>query len=212
MAAQIVDEKSFKAEVLMSELPVLVDFYADWCQPCKVTSPEVEALGKELEGKLKVVKVNTDKSPMLAQSLRIQSLPTFMVFSKGRPVDAQMGAMRKAQLRQLVEPHLPRAEGAILARELAQLIAQGQVVPVDIREASSYGRAHLPHAASMPETEIEQRLAELHMLAGEPVLYCRSGDKAKALAEKLAAGGMPVAFLEGGMLSWEAELLPIERP
>ena len=104
------------------------------------------------------------------------------------------------------------AEGAILARELAQLIAQGQVVPVDIREASSYGRAHLPQAASMPETEIEQRLAELHMLAGEPVLYCRSGDKAKALAEKLAAGGMPVAFLEGGMLSWEAELLPIERP
>ncbi len=212
MGAQIVDERSFKAEVLMSELPVLVDFYADWCQPCKVTSPEVEALGKELEGKLKVVKVNTDKSPTLAQSLRIQSLPTFMVFVKGRPVDAQMGAMKKAQLRQLVEPYLPRAEGAILARELAQLIAQGQVVPVDIREASSWGRAHLPRAASMPETEIETRLAELHMLPGEPVLYCRSGDKAKALAEKLAASGMPVAFLEGGMLSWEAELLPIERP
>lgn len=212
MGVQIVDEKSFKAEVLMSELPVLVDFYADWCQPCKVTSPEVEALGKELEGKLKVVKVNTDKSPMIAQSLRVQSLPTFMVFVKGRPVDAQMGAMKKAQLRQLVEPHLPRAEGAILPRELAQLIAEGQVVPVDIREASSWGRAHLPRAASMPEAEIETRLAELHMLPGEPVLYCRSGDKAKALAEKLAANGMPVAFLEGGMLSWEAELLPVERP
>jgi thioredoxin 1/putative thioredoxin len=64
----------------------------------------------------------------------------------------------------------------------------------------------------MPLEELEGRLAELHMLPGAPVLYCRGGDKTKDLAAKLAEGGMPVAFLEGGFLAWEAEALPIERP
>ncbi len=212
MPIPVIDEQSFKREVLESELPVLVDFYADWCAPCKQTAPEVEALGRELEGKAKIVKVNIDKSPSLAQALRVQSVPTFMVFSKGRPVDAQAGAMRKAQLREMVEPFLPRAEGAILAKELAPLLKDGRVVPVDLREPAVYARAHLPGAVSIPEAEIESRLAELHMLAGEPVLYCRGGDKAKAVSEKLAASGMPLAFLEGGVLSWEAEGFRLVRP
>jgi thioredoxin 1/putative thioredoxin len=59
--------------------------------------------------------------------------------------------------------------------------------------------------------EIENRLAELHMFQARPVLYCRSGDKTKALAERLTEQGLPVAFLEGGLLGWEAEALPIER-
>jgi thioredoxin 1/putative thioredoxin len=63
----------------------------------------------------------------------------------------------------------------------------------------------------MPLETIESRLAELHMLKGQPVLYCRSGDRAKELSEKLAEQGMPVAFLEGGLLAWEADGLPIER-
>lgn len=212
MPVPVIDEQAFRAEVMQSELPVLVDFYADWSAPCKQTAPEVEAVAKELEGKAKVVKVNIDKSPVLAQSLRIQSVPTFMVFAKGRPVDAQAGGLRRQQLRAMLEPFLPRAEGAILPAELAQLVGQGQVVPVDIREAPVYARAHLPGAASMPEAEIEGRLAELHMLAGEPVLYCRGGDKAKALAEKLSAAGVPISFLEGGLLAWEAEGFPLERP
>jgi thioredoxin 1/putative thioredoxin len=212
MAVPVIDEQSFRAEVLQSQLPVLIDFYADWCAPCKTTAPEVEAIARELEGKAKVVKVNIDKSPALAQSLRIQSVPTFMIFSKGRPVDAQQGALRRAQLRAMLEPHLPRSEGSMLVPELAQLIGTQQVVPVDIREPQVFARAHLPHAVNLPETEIETRLAELHMLPGEPVLYCRSGDRSKALSERLAAEGMPVAFLEGGLLSWEAEGLPLDRP
>ena len=63
----------------------------------------------------------------------------------------------------------------------------------------------------MPIEEIELRLAELHMLQQQPVLYCRGGDKTKELAAKLAEQGLPVAFLEGGLLAWEAEGLPIER-
>ncbi len=64
---------------------------------------------------------------------------------------------------------------------------------------------------NMPLETLETRLAELHMFTGQPVLYCRSGDKTKELAEKLADQGVPVAFLEGGLLGWEAEGLPIER-
>lgn len=212
MPVPVVDEQSFRAEILQSELPVLIDFYADWSAPCKQTAPEVEAVATELAGKAKVVKVNIDKSPMLAQSLRVQSVPTFMVFAKGRPVDAQVGPIRRQQLKQMLEPFLPRSEGTILAAELAQLLAQGQVVAVDIREPAVYGRAHLPRAVNLPETEIESRLAELHMLPGEPVLYCRSGDRAKALSEKLTQGGVPVAYLEGGLLGWEADGLPLDRP
>ena len=69
-----------------------------------------------------------------------------------------------------------------------------------------------PGAKSMPLEEIEGRLAELYMLPGQPVLYDRSGDKVKDLAEKMAESGSPVAFLEGGLLGWEAEGLPVERP
>lgn len=212
MPLPVVAEQDFEREVLRSELPVLIDFYADWCAPCKTVAPEVEALARELEGKAKFVKVDIDKSKRLAASLRIQAVPTFMVFAKGRPVAADQGVLRRQQLRELIEPFLPRAEGAIRAVELAQLIQQRQVVPVDTREAGPYARAHIPSAVNLPLDEIEGRLAELHMLPGEPVLYCRGGDKSKELSDKLAQSGMPVGFLEGGFLAWEAEGLPVERP
>ncbi len=207
-----ISEQDFEREVLRSELPVLIEFTADWCAPCKQVAPELDAVARELEGKAKVVKIDIDKSKRLATSLRIQAVPTFMVIHKGRPVAGDQGVLRRNQLRELIEPFLPRAEGAVRAVELAQLIQQGQVVAVDTRDARSYGRARIPGAANMPLEEIETRLAELHMFPGAPILYCRSGDKSKELANKLAADGMPVGFLEGGFLAWEAEALPIERP
>src|SRR5262245_54995506 len=212
MALPVIAEQDFEREVLRSELPVFIDFYADWCGPCKVVQPEVEALARELEGKAKVVKVDIDRSKRLAATLRIQAVPTFMVFHRGRPVAAEQGVLKRAQLREMLEPFLPRAEGAIRAPELAQLIQQGQAIPVDTREPAAYGRARIPSATNIPLEEIEGRLAELHMMPGAPVLYCRSGDKTKELAQKLAEAGVPVAFLEGGFLGWEAENLAIERP
>jgi thioredoxin 1/putative thioredoxin len=211
MALKVVAEQEFEAEVLRSELPVLVDFFADWCQPCKVAAPEVEAVAAELEGKAKVVKVDIDRSQRLATMLRIQSVPTFMVFYQGRPVAAEQGAVKRARLRALLDPFLPRAQGAVRAPELAEALKQPGVAAVDTRDAHSFGRAHIPGAAHMALEEIEGRLAELHML-GTPILYCRTGDKSKALSEKLAAEGVPVGFLEGGFLAWEAEGLPVERP
>jgi len=214
MPVPVISEQDFEREVLRNELPVLIDFYADWCAPCKTVAPEVEALSHELEGKAKFVKVNIDQSKRLAQALRVQVVPTLMVFFRGRPVDAEQipERMRKARIRDMLDPHLPRAEGAIKPGELAQLLRRGGVVPVDTRDAPVFGRAHIPGAVHMPLEEIESRLAELHMLPGEPVLYCRAGDKTKMLAENLAKSDVPITFLEGGFLGWEAEGLPIERP
>lgn len=210
-AAAYVTERDFEREVLRSELPVLLEFTADWCQPCKAIAPEVDAFARELAGKVKVVKVDVDKCPNIAQQLRVQSVPTFMVFAEGRIQDGAVGAIRKKKMQELVEPFLPRPAGALKPAELAQVLAARAAVPIDTRDASAFARAHLPGAAHMPIDELEGRLAELHMLSGQPVLYCRSGDKTKEMSEKLAAQGLPVAFLEGGMLAWEAEGLPIER-
>ena len=110
-----------------------------------------------------------------------------------------------------MEPFLPRADGALQPLELAELLRQGHVVAVDTRDAGAFGRAHIPGAVHFALEEIENRLAELHMLPARPVLYCRAGDKAKTLAERLNEQGLPVAFLEKGLLGWESEGLPIER-
>ncbi len=212
MALQEVSERDFVNEVMKSKVPVLVEFGADWCGPCKVVAPELNALANELEGKARVVTVDIDRSPVLARELGVQAVPTFVVFDKGRPVGAHSGAMKKAQLRELIEPFLPRQAGALKPEEVAPLLMRRQVVLVDTREQNVFDRVHLPQAVHMPITDIENRLAELHMLPAAPVLYCRSGEQTKELASKLAEQGMPVSFLEGGVLAWEAAGLPVERP
>ena len=212
MAMQEVSERDFVNEVMRSKVPVLVEFGADWCGPCKVVAPELKALASELEGKIRVVTVDIDRSPVIARELGVQAVPTFVVFDKGRPVGAHSGALKKAQLRELIEPFLPRPAGALKPEEVAQLLARQQVVLVDTREQAVFDRVHLPRAVHMPIEDLENRLAELHMLQAAPVLYCRSGEQTKELAARLAQSGVPVSYLDGGVLAWEAAGLPIERP
>ncbi|MGE0326238.1 MAG: thioredoxin domain-containing protein [Polyangiaceae bacterium] len=212
MALAQITEQTFEQEVLHSELPVMVEFGAEWCGPCKTVAPELAALSQELEGKAKIVTVDIDKSPMLARALGIQSVPTFVIFHNGQPAGGKAGAMKRNELRKLIEPFLPRTAGALKPEEVAELLRRGQISLVDTREAPVFARAHLPGAANLPLEEIESRLAELHMLPAEPVLYCRAGDKTKELAEKLSEQGVPVNFLEGGVLNWEAAGFELERP
>jgi thioredoxin 1/putative thioredoxin len=212
MPIATVTEQTFELEVLRSELPVLVEFGAEWCGPCKVVAPELEALSRDLEGKAKIVSVDIDRSPLLARELGVRSVPTFVVFQNGRPVNGKVGAMKRHDLRDLLDPFLPRAAGALRPEEVAQLLRQRRISLVDTREPEVYRRAHLPGAVNMPLDTIESRLAELHMLPNPPVIYCRAGDRSKELAEKMNQDGVPVAFVEGGVLGWEAAGLPLERP
>lgn len=212
MALQAVTEQNFEQEILRSELPVLVEFGAEWCGPCKTVAPELEALARELDGKAKIVSIDIDKAPLLAREMGIQSVPTFVVFHQGRPVNGKVGALRRPQLKELLDPVLPREAGALKPEEVAALLKQGRISLVDTREAAVFQRAHIAGAVNMPLGEIESRLAELHMLPSQPVIYCRAGDQTKELAAKLAEQGVPVAFLEGGVLAWEAAGFTLERP
>jgi thioredoxin len=212
MALPTVSERDFEQQVMMSELPVLVEFTAEWCGPCKVIAPELEALSRELEGKAKIVKIDIDRSPLLARQLGVQSVPTFVVFHQGRPAAGKVGALKRQQLKEMLDPFLPRAEGALKPEEVAELLRQGRINLVDTREPAVFRRAHIAGAINMPFEELESRLAELHMLPAPAVIYDRAGDRTKDLAAKLAEQGMPVAFLEGGVLGWEASGFELERP
>jgi thioredoxin 1/putative thioredoxin len=111
----------------------------------------------------------------------------------------------------MIEPFLPRPAGALKAMELAELIKKGVVAAVDTRDAGAFSRAHIPGATNMPLDELESRIAELYMLPGQPVLYCRAGDKTKDFVAKMAEGNVELGYLEGGMLAWESDGFPIER-
>ncbi len=101
-----VNRGEFEREVLQADQPVLVDFWAPWCGPCRMVAPVVEALAEELDGKLKVVKVNTDDNPELAMKFGIMSIPTLMVFKGGREVERFIGFQPKPALQRRIEPHL----------------------------------------------------------------------------------------------------------
>ena len=105
-AATNVTDSSFKVDVLDSEVPVLVDFWAPWCGPCRMVAPVVEEIAAQYEGQLKVVKVNTDENPNIAGQYGIRSIPTLMIFKNGEKVDTVVGAVPKTTLSQAVEKHL----------------------------------------------------------------------------------------------------------
>ncbi len=211
MTVHSVTDATFEAEVIRSELPVLVDLYADWCQPCKQLSPIVAQVAEELAGKIKAVKVDVDSNPMVAQTFRAQSIPMLLVLYQGKVVQHHLGVLDKPGLLRLLEPVLPRSAAEVRAEELAAWLAQGKALPVDIRDAASYQRFRIPTAIHIPADELAGRADELQPFDGRiRVLYGRS-DEAKEWSEKLQADGVQVGFLSGGFLHWEADGLDVER-
>ena len=101
-----VEKGNWDAEVLKSTVPVLVDFWAEWCGPCRAIAPTLEDLSKELAGKLKIVKVNVDESPDLASEFGIRSIPTLLLIKGGKVEQQMVGALSKAALKSKLEPAL----------------------------------------------------------------------------------------------------------
>jgi thioredoxin 1 len=103
MSSIAVNDTQFDSEVLKSDLPVVVDFWAEWCGPCKVLSPVVDELATEMQGKVKIVKVNIDEAPEAPTKYGVRGIPTLMIFKNGQVVDTRVGGMPKSQLSEWIE-------------------------------------------------------------------------------------------------------------
>ncbi|MGN1091428.1 MAG: thioredoxin [Alphaproteobacteria bacterium] len=103
---EMIDDNSFESEVLEATGPVLVDFFAEWCGPCRQMLPLVSDLATQMAGKIKVCKMNVDDAPKTPASFDIQTIPTLMIFKDGQLVDKKVGAMTQSQLTDWVSSHL----------------------------------------------------------------------------------------------------------
>ena len=102
-----VNDKNFTAEVLQSDIPVLVDFWATWCGPCRAISPIVEDLAKEFSGRVKITKLNVDENPSTPSQYGVRGIPALILFKEGKVLDQIVGSVPKASLKALIEKALP---------------------------------------------------------------------------------------------------------
>ena len=103
MSELIITKDNFEKEVLNSDIPVLLDFWAAWCGPCRMLAPAVSELAREYSGKVKVGKINVDEQPELAMKFNITSIPTIIVFRDGSPVESSVGYCSKEQLEEMLK-------------------------------------------------------------------------------------------------------------
>lgn len=103
MAEIILNEQNFKAEVLESEIPVLIDFWASWCGPCRMLSPIIKEIANEYDGKVKVCKVNVDEESNLAEAFQVSSIPLVVVMRDGKVVNSCVGYKPKAELEEMLK-------------------------------------------------------------------------------------------------------------
>ena len=148
MSEHIVDIDAGNAQRYLIEesarRPVVVDFWADWCEPCKVLAPVLEKLANEYQGQFLLAKVNADQEQGLAQQLGVRSLPTVMILKDGQPVDGFAGAQPENQVREILDKHLPKPWDAML-QQARQLVSDGQpaeALPLLRRAWDESGKRH----------------------------------------------------------------------
>jgi thioredoxin len=199
-----VTDQTFERDVLKADRPVLVDFWATWCAPCRQVAPILEELSEEMKDVVTIAKVDVDACPETAVRFRIQSIPTFVLFDKGKPLGAMQGAAPKAKFEKFLQAHIAALRPpTITVGELDSLLQSGHPVHVfDIRDERDYARSHLRRSRCVP---VEQLDAELAKVAAQDlvVLICRTGEKSKAEAQRREDRDGRVVALDKGLLEWE---------
>lgn len=209
-----ITDAQIESEVLHSDIPVLIDFYADWCGPCKTLAPRLEAIAKKYAGSLKVVKIDVDANRAAVQMFRIQSMPTLILIADQQIADMAQGALSAEQLEAFVSNVVQASPGGVEnwdARRLKLGIEATVATAIDVREAGDFERAHIPGAVNIPAAALAASIDALRALDADVVLYDRTDGDLKTLAETVAAAGIPTGVLEGGFLGWEAEMYPVEK-
>jgi putative thioredoxin len=167
------DQRSFAKDVLevSRTRPVIVDFWAPWCGPCKTLGPIIEKAVKNAKGAVQLVKVNIDENQMLAQQLRIQSIPAVYAFFQGRPVDGFVGALPESQIKQFIDRLVQATGGTAPGEQLAELLEHA-------RAALEGGDVSL--AARIYGEILQQDPENPTAVAGMARCYIESGDMARA--------------------------------
>jgi thioredoxin 1 len=104
------NDKAFDADVLQAEVPVLVDFWANWCGPCRQMTPTIDALATEYNGKVKIGKLDVDENGQTAMRYNVRSIPTLLLFKGGQVVEQRVGAMGKGDLAKMIDAHVAEAK------------------------------------------------------------------------------------------------------
>ena len=162
--------QTFAADVLQAslEVPVIVDFWAPWCGPCKTLTPLLEKLVNEAKGAVRLVKVNIDENPEIAQQLRIQSIPTVYAFKNGQPVDGFMGAIPEGQLRSVIAALTGGDPGAGAADDALEIAAE------------ALARGDVGQAAGIFGQILQEDPGNPKAVAGLATCYLESGDLERA--------------------------------
>jgi thioredoxin 1 len=217
MAVQAITDETFESLLMDTELPIFLDFYADWCGPCKALAPVVDKLSEKYVGQMVFGKIDVERNPGVAQMFRVQSIPTLAFIKDRRVVDVVTGALPAAELEERIQRLTgpPRAASGpqMWDPKKAKLSLEGGIAQaVDLRGAAEFGRCRIPGAIHAPAEALAEHLDALGAIGRRVVFYARTSEGAREAAEQASAAGLSAAWIEGGLLAWETEMYPVERP